>query len=328
MWYNLQGLLSHNALFNFVIGNRGGGKTFECKRWCISDYLKNGNTFVWVRRYKNEMKKMDRFFDDIRFKFPGVKLEVKGSKCYCNDTIFGEFITLSTSSQEKSVPFPTVNKIIYDEFLIDKGTFRYLKNEVDVFLELYETVARLRDNVRAIFLGNAITSINPYFLYWNIKPDLSKRFNKKGMVLIELFKDQDFITAKNKTRFGQLIANTNYGQYAINNNMLRDNETFIEYKTKESEFILSINYNNYTYGFWVDYKKGLIYVSDKHDPYTYMNFSVTKEDHDINTLLIRSLSNSKPMQQIVFAFEQGLIRFENQQIKNQFYEYITHFIRC
>ena len=41
MWYDISKTLSYNALFNFVIGARGVGKTYAFKRWAIKDFLKN-----------------------------------------------------------------------------------------------------------------------------------------------------------------------------------------------------------------------------------------------------------------------------------------------
>ena len=44
MFYDFNKLLSYNALLNFVIGERGVGKSFGAKKFVISDYL-NGNEF-------------------------------------------------------------------------------------------------------------------------------------------------------------------------------------------------------------------------------------------------------------------------------------------
>ena len=52
MWYDLSQLLSYNKILNFVIGQRGGGKSFNAKKWCVNDFIKNGKQFIWVRRYK------------------------------------------------------------------------------------------------------------------------------------------------------------------------------------------------------------------------------------------------------------------------------------
>ena len=48
MFYDYSKLLSYNALLNFVIGERGVGKSFGAKKFVITDYLKNGNEFVYI----------------------------------------------------------------------------------------------------------------------------------------------------------------------------------------------------------------------------------------------------------------------------------------
>lgn len=328
MWYTNSLLLSYNNLFNFVMGNRGGGKTFDSKNWCIRDFIKKGAMFIWVRRYKTELDEcLDGFFADIQFMYPNEKLEVKGRKFYINDKLAGYAVALSVSSQLKSKSYPLVDKIIFDEYVIATGVFHYLKNEVTVFLEFYETVNRMKDNVRAMFVANAISVVNPYFLYWNIKPNLNKRFTKNGQITIEFYKSQEFIDAKNKTRFGQLVAGTKYGQYAIENEFLEDNDVFIGDKTSKAEFMLGTKYNGKMYGFWVDYKEGFIYANEQYDPSSYNLYAITKNDHEPNLLLIKSLASCKPIQRIVYAFQNGLLQFSNMQVKNQFYEFIQYFMR-
>lgn len=330
MWYDKQQLLSHNKIMNMVLSNRGGGKTFHMTRWGIDDYKKNKRQTVWVRRYQTEIDEMllnGKFFDAVREYYPDDDLKVEGSTGLVNGEVAFYFIALSTSRQLKSNNYPFVNKIIYDEFIIDKGRITYLKNEVEVFLDLYETVARTRDNVRAVLLANSVTVVNPYFLFWNIKPDLNKRFTVSGQVCIEFFTDRDFVEMKKKSRFGQLINGTRYSDYAIDNKFLLDNDTFIQEKTPKSEFLLGMKYNGIMYGFWVDYHEGYIFVNRQFDPSSYSLYCLTKEDHDMNLLLIKSLGDSKRVQRIVFAFRNGLLRFSDMQVKNQFYEFIGYFVR-
>lgn len=333
MWYDKSALLSHNKIINFVLSNRGGGKTFHMTRWAIDDFKKNRKQCVWVRRYETELTGdngillNDKFFDAVREYYPNDELKVEGHTGLVNGEVAIYFIALSTSRQAKSNNFPFVNKIIYDEFIIDKGRVTYLKNEVDVFLDLFETVARMRDNVRAVLLANAVTIVNPYFLYWNIKPNANKRFTVVGQICVELFTDADFINAKRNTRFGQLVSGTKYGSYAIENNWLLDNDTFIEEKTARAEFTLGIKYMGIMYGFWTDYNQGVIYVNKQYDPSSYSLYCITKDDHEANLLLIKSLTDSKRVQRIVFAFRNGLLRFSDMQVKNQFYEFIGYFVR-
>lgn len=330
MWYDKAQLLSHNKIMNMVLSNRGGGKTFHFTRWGIDDFKKTGSQCVWVRRYQTEIDEMllnGKFFDAVRDYYPNDDLTIEGNLGLVNGKVAFYFIALSTSRQLKSNNYPNVNKIIYDEFIIDKGRVTYLKAEVEVFLDLYETVARLRDNVRAVLLANSITIVNPYFLFWNIKPDTRKRFTVQGQVCVELFTDAEFIEKKKKTRFGQLVQGTRYSDYAIDNQWLLDNATFIETKTPKAEFMLGMKYAGIMYGFWVDYEQGLIYVNRQYDPSSYSLYCLTKDDHEANLLLIKSLGDSKRVQRIVFAFRNGLLRFEDMQIKNQFYEFIGFFVR-
>ena len=330
MWYDKAQLLSHNKIMNMVLSNRGGGKTFHFTRWGIDDFKKNGNQCVWVRRYQTEIDEMllnGKFFDAVRDYYPNDELKVEGNLGLVNGEVAFYFIALSTSRQLKSNNYPRVNKIVFDEFIIDKGRVTYLKAEVEVFLDLYETVARMRDNVRAVLLANSVSIVNPYFLFWNIKPDTRKRFTVQGQVCVELFTDADFIDQKKKTRFGQLVNGTRYGEYAIENQWLLDRNTFVEDKTPEAEFMMGMKYNGVMYGFWVDYRKGLIYANKQYDPSSYSLYCLTRDDHEGNLLLIKSLTESKRVQRIVFAFRNGLLRFSDMQVKNQVYEFIGYFVR-
>ena len=91
----------------------------------------------------------------------------KIDKFYIDNKVFGYGIPLSTANILKSASFPKVKTLIFDEFLIDNGTYHYLRNEVIQFLDVIETIARLRD-VRVILLGNAITISNPYFDFFKL----------------------------------------------------------------------------------------------------------------------------------------------------------------
>ena len=330
MYYDKSELLSYNRIFNFVIGNRGGGKTFNMKEWAINDFLKRGNQFVWVRRYKDELKEVkkdngNKFIADIAFKFPETEFKVKGHTMFINGIVAGYFIPLSIQQQFKSSSFDKVNKIIYDEFILEKGMTHYLPNEPELFLNLFETVGRMRDNIRAVFIANAVTVVNPYFTYFEMSPK-PQGFTVNESIAVEFYKNQEFINAKKQTRFGKLIDGTKYGRYNIENEYLLDNEIFVEPRSKESEFSIALKYDGTYYGFWVDYQQGLIYVSRKYDPSSIHKYVLSKQDHEPNHFLIKNLKNHRFMQRIIDAFQMGYIRFDDMEVKNRFFEYIHHFI--
>ena len=232
-----------------------------------------------------------------------------------------------------------MNKIIFDEFIIDKGVYHYLPNEVEYFLEFYETVARTRE-VKTFFLANAITQTNPYFLYFDIELPYNKtvqtfynngkgRFTKRktkdsANVLIELVANKDYIEMKNNTRFGQLITGTNYSGYAIENNFLRDKKSFLEKKGADARYSFKMIYNNSSLGVWVDYNQGCYYISEDFDPKTKTAYAFTTEEHEPNTLLITTINKNILLKNLFDTFKNGGVRFENMSIKNIFYELIKY----
>lgn len=321
IYWDYNKTMTYNALFNFIIGNRGGGKTYGAKKFAINRFLKKGEQFMYVRRYKEELKKKKQFFNDIAQEFPEHEFKVDNFEAIIDKETAGYFMPLSTSKIEKSVSFPEVTTIIYDEFILDKGTYHYLRDEVTHFLDLFETVARNRDNVRVLFLSNAITVTNPYFLYFNIHmPKAGKFFNfdKKRNILVELVQNEKFIEMKKNTRFGQLIAGTEYGNYAIENTFLRDDDSFVEKKTGRCAFMLGYSYKGKKYGIWKSLDTAKIYVSyDTQE----VQFALTLKDMSVDRVLFTKLSKT-PFWFMERAFKVAELYFEDINIKNTTLEII------
>lgn len=338
-WYDKGQLLSYKAFFNMLIGNRGGGKTYGFKTWAIDDYIKNGKQFIWVRRYGTEIELLKKsFFDDIANKYPSYKFEIKGSKktgkIFIDGKVAGYYFALSTSSIAKSSSYPLVDKIIFDEFLIMGNTYKYLADEVVLLLEFAETIFRDREHdnqaiqPRGVYLlGNNVTIANPYFLYFNIKP-FKQRFyvDKERGLVVEQYTNANFIEIKKTSKIGKLTANTTYAEYAIENKSYLDNDRFIAKKPPKCTFNCAIDYKGKTYGFWLDYHNGDMYVNYQYDPDSYNHYSLTKDDHSINTFLVKNLNNTY-IKNIVWLFRAGCMYFENQQIKAQVYELLSYFVR-
>lgn len=321
LYWDINRPLSYNALFNFIVGNRGGGKTYGAKKYVISNFIKKSEQFIYLRRYKQELKRIKTFFADVSQEFENIEFDVKGKEFYINKKLCGYAMPLSTSKIEKSVSFPLVTTIIFDEFILDKGTYHYLNDEVTNFLEFYETVARSR-NVRVFFLSNALTITNPYFLYFDIKLPYGNTIACKNDKLIELVQNEEFIETKKQTRFAKLIEGTDYAAYAIENKFLRDNKTFIEKKSGNCSYIFGFVYNGVTYGVWRSFSEGKLWVSYDYDKAYSTLYALTKADHTPNTLLINSLRQSRPFKMFIDNYKMGNVYFENQNIKNICYEVV------
>jgi hypothetical protein len=235
------------------------------------------------------------------------------------------------------VAYPDVNKIIFDEFILDKGYYHYLTDEVNNFLELYETISRMRidvetmeevNPVRVFFLSNAITVSNPYFLYFNMKINPHKRFQHFGSskdMLVELVANKEFIELKKQTRFGKIIDGTAYGNYAIENNFLRDDKTFIEKKTATSRHYFTFRYYARDYHIWIDTTEGKYFVSKDSDPSRQSLYCLTQSDHSPNTMLTKGKKDWR-IKEFIDNYQLGNVYFEDINLKNVFFEIIRLFL--
>lgn len=351
IWYNKGSLLSYKCFLNLLIGNRGGGKTYAFKTWALDDFIKTGKQFVWLRRYGTEIDMLkgdaksdenDSFLGDIEERYKDHKLAITGNKKKGKITVDGKiagyYFALSTSAIAKSSTYPKVDKIIFDEFLIFGKTYHYLSDEVTLLLEFTETIFRNREyeyqfdksvvKPRGVYLiGNNITIANPYFLYFNIKP-FTQRFyiDKERGICVEMYKNEEFIQIKKASSLGKLTKGTAYAEYAIENKSYLDNDKFIAKAPSHCIFSCCLDYKGKTIGFWIDNKYGNVYANLKYDPSSYSHFSLTKEDHSINTFLIKTSGNTY-LKQIIWLYRVGCMYFEDEQVKALCYEAMSYFIR-
>ena len=322
-YYNFDRLFGYQFLLAFCITERGLGKTFGAKVAMLKKFLKTGEQFIYIRRYKTELDSaLATFWSDVQNNgyFEDHKLEVKKSKMLtvflCDDKVCGYAVPLSTANILKSTAFPKVSTIVFDEFLIDDtGLYKYLKNEVNLVLDLMETVFRLRDG-QMIFLGNALSITNPYFAYWDLELPYNSEFKtfNDGLIVVNYARNQEYRDVKKKSRFGRLIEGTSYGRYAIDNEMLKDDKHFIEKRTSDARFFGLLIINGVNIGIW-NSRNGHLYMSEKYDPNTIHKFACDYTDHTEDTVFLNARENYYLNLRIKY-YKQGLLRFENQKVKN------------
>ena len=323
-YYNFDKLFSYNFLLAFVITERGLGKTFGSKVAMLKKYLKTGEQFIYIRRYKTELDtSLQTFWDDLvqHGYFKDCDLKVNKSKMLttftCKGKVCGYAVPLSTANILKSTAFPKVSTIIFDEFLLDNsGTYRYLKNEVTMLLDVIESVGRLRDNVKTILLGNALNvHASPYFAYWNLELPYDSEFRTyfDNAIVVNYIKNEKYRAAKKKSRFGKLIDGTAYGKYAIDNEVFRENNSFIEKRPSNATFYGMIIINGLNIGIW-NGRNGYLYLSEKYDPNTVHKFALDYNDHTEQTIFTTVRENIY-MHICIKAYKQGWLKFENQKVK-------------
>lgn len=323
IYWNPDKLFSYPFLMAFVVGERGVGKSFSMKVAMLKKFLKTGEQFIYLRRYKTELDSaLTTFWSDIQSNgyFEDYKLEVKKSKMVtkflCNGKVCGYAVPLSTANILKSTAFPKVKTIVFDEFMLDNGgTYRYLKNEVTLVLDLFETVFRTREG-QIVFLGNAVSITCPHFAYFGIELPYNSEYKtfKDGLIVVNYIRNLAYREEKKKSKFGKLIDNTDYGRYAIDNQMLRDNPSFIAKRPANSSFYSVLVINGVNIGLWYG-SDGYLYLSNKYDPNTIHKFVFDYNDHTEQTIFTNARDNMY-MHMCIRGYKQGWLRFENQQIKN------------
>lgn len=336
-YYSLHRILTLNSAWNFIIGARGLGKTFDAKRHCVRDFIKNGHQFIYLRRSWEDIKKSkDSFFADIEPFFKGFTFRVNGNLAQIlrdggDDKkgwkTCGFFAALSQAGGVKSVPYPNVYWIIYDEVFPDNLMF--LRNEVTQFEEFYNTVDRWSDRTRVLFLSNAVIQANPYFSKFKI--DTSKQqsdgeqFGRYcgGFICIE-FADYGGFSAKvSQSRFGKFLLahDSDYAEYAIDNRFLDDSPELINRIPSNAHYGYTLDTETYgSFGVWIgynsDFTKRTYYISRTIKANAEKHFTLDYRGVTPNIVYVKKTDNI--IRNLTDGYRTGKLRFDNKQSKADF----------
>lgn len=321
MYYSFDDILSRNGVFNFIIGGRGIGKTYGAKKIAIDTYLETGKQFIYLRRYKSELRTAKTFFDDLAHLYPGYSFRVNGRIFQMkesddpNDKEYpwhdmGYLRSLSTAQTEKSTVYNKVKWIIFDEIILEKGPTNYLPMEYEAFINFYFTVDRGNDRVTCLLLSNAVSINNPYFLAEGINDDREWCKRKKGFIVVHFPKSEEFKEHINKTRFGQFISNSAYSDYAVNNQFADNQTDLVEDKPTNASYKYSLLMNNINLSVWtVNRPDGMYYYVQKKQPKNKVQFTTDLEN--VNNECVYLERNSSILQGFRGAYNRGRMRFDS-----------------
>lgn len=334
-YYSYDKLYSFNAIYNYVIGGRGLGKTYGAKKKAIADAIKHGHEFIYLRRYKDEIKTSKAtFFSDIEHEFPDYLFKIVGEEgFYLPKNAYtegkpkwikiGYFFALSTAQNRKSVSYPKVRKIIYDEFIIEKGMVQYLPNEPTAFNNFYNTVDRFNDRVIVLFLANSVSMKNPYFIQYRIRPSsdefirLSKVVdgagNQRYYMLVHFPRAEDFQASVRRSLFGQMIAGTDYEDYAIGNQFADNHDLLLETKGPKARYMYTLECPLGYASVWFDPSNRKYYMQEKR-PRDEKLFTLIAEKMDENKVFIGY--SDDPMQRVRNAWRNDRARFDSAITRN------------
>lgn len=182
-YYSLDAILAKDAHYNLIIGERSNGKTTAVLRYALEQYIKNGSTTAYIRRYEEDIKggRGDSIFSgivslgyveeltggrwiDIKYRARAWYLAVKDfedeEKWILDDRPFCYAFALTKQETYKSNSYPDVRTVVFEEFLTRSY---YLVDEFIIFMNLLSTIIRQRNDVKIFMLGNTVNKYAPYF---------------------------------------------------------------------------------------------------------------------------------------------------------------------
>lgn len=189
-YYSLSNILTHNADYNIIYGERSNGKTTAVLRLGLIDHINSGykNQLAIIRRWEEDFKgENGKQMCDNLINLGWVKEYTNGeynsifyrSKrwylCRYNksgekeaqcETPFATGFAITSEEHYKSTAYPDVKLILFDEF-ITRGM--YLPEEFVKFQNLLSTIIRLRTDVKIFMCGNTINTFCPYFNEMGLK---------------------------------------------------------------------------------------------------------------------------------------------------------------
>lgn len=259
-YFDIEPLMSRNALMTFIISSRGAGKTYSAKQRVLRRFEKNGEKFAFLKRRESEIiATADRFFDDMetehrvfRHYKGGHQIGYK-SKDFDDDgneveeivwKQLGVSTALSTTTKLKGISPQGVKTILWDEFVAYDGG--YLPDEATRLLDVIETFGRMNNDIRVIATGNK--NENGFYPIFhelglpktsNFEDDKIYSF-KGGEVVVYSFSNIAYIKEKTKTKLGKVAKGTNYYQKMIVNHNESDFSDLVHEKPPRTTPLFSV----------------------------------------------------------------------------------------
>ena len=185
-YYSLKAILSKDAQYNMIFGERSNGKTYAVLRYGLEQYIKNESQIAIVRRWRDDFtgKRGSTMFDAIvqngevskltRGEWTGIYYygsrwflcRFEGGKRIVAENPFAYGFALTSMEHDKSTAYPNIRTICFDEFISRNA---YLPDEFVLFMNVISTIVRQRKDVKIFMLGNTVNKYCPYFDEMGIK---------------------------------------------------------------------------------------------------------------------------------------------------------------
>lgn len=184
-FYSLDEIKKLHAKYNIIIGERSNGKTFACLEEIVKNYVNTKKQGALLRRWDEDLKgksgrqmfaalvsagKITQYthgeYNEVYYNarmwyFARTETDEKGrTKLIKDDTPFCYGFTLSDMEHDKSISFPDITTVVFDEFLTRT---LYMSDEFIIFQNVLSSIIRDRTDVTIYMLGNTVNKYCPYF---------------------------------------------------------------------------------------------------------------------------------------------------------------------
>ncbi len=347
-YYSLEDILKFNATYNMIIGMRSNGKTFSCLEWILDDYLKTGHAGAIIRRYELEFKKDKgkQLYESFIFNKKGNLIEQKTEGKYnsyryngssftlCKRDSNGEIesydvnpfayiFALSQEEHYKSITYPTIYNILFDEFISRDG---YLDSEFLHFQNILSTIIRDKVGVHIFMCGNTINKYCPYFEEMGLK---HVKNQKQGTIDLYTYGNKKLSVAVEYTPTLERIKKVNDMYFAFDNprlKMITDGEWEIDiyphlpYKYKDIDVI---------FRFYIEFDKELFtgeVISKDDEMFAFIHKKttpITEKEYPVYTQAITTQRNytrkffkprNKPEEIVLKLYQQEQFYYQDNQI--------------
>lgn len=213
-FYSLKNILSKNAQYNVIFGERSNGKTYAVLKYGIEQYKEKGKQLAIVRRWGDDFKgkRGATMFDAIvandeisritSGEWSGVYYYASrwylcrydDDKRVTDERPFAFGFAITASEHDKSTSYPNVTTILFDEFLSRQG---YVQDEFVLFMNTISTIIRNRRDVIIFMLGNTVNRYCPYFNEMGLK---HVKDMKPGAIDVYRYGDSELTVAVEYTK--------------------------------------------------------------------------------------------------------------------------------
>ena len=312
------------------MGPRSTGKTYAFSFRCAKDFITKKRRFIWMRQTQEDIKRIYSTWQSniiTNSFFEGHTIDTDEHTITIDGEMAGMFIPASLAKKYKSVAFPDVDYIIYDEFLPEN--LRYLggeKNpmfEPDSVVNLLQTVSRGPGQpyrpCRLVLLANKISLVNPYFTYFGIDslvhPGM-KKLETHG-VYAEFFENTGIVSEVMKSPLGEVLANTPMAAYHADKEFMMDSKAFICERPKSGGvYIANLIYQGTSYAVWQYSERGYYFITTKGIDKCRSNIAMTGEDHNTNYIMLTAYKDF--FKRLKGMYSNSAVRFEDLRSKKFF----------